>query len=54
MLPTTGSLEVKTFNTRNRTVNNSTNIKLWYRENVYDIILSKLSEFSEKESGWAL
>lgn len=54
VLPTKGSCEVKIFDIRNRVIDNSTNFKLWYRENVHNVILNKLSEYSEKKSGWSL
>lgn len=54
ILPSTGKLEIKTFNTRNFVIDNSTDINAWYSENVKEKILRKLEEFQERDSGWSL
>lgn len=54
IMPHTGVLEVKSFNTRNEVISNYTNLQDWYKQFVQDKILSKLEEFQERDSGWAL
>ncbi|CAH0555084.1 unnamed protein product [Brassicogethes aeneus] len=46
--------EIKYFSTKNIVIDGSVNLKNWFQDNVVDKILNKLSEFSEKDSGWAL
>ncbi|KAB0804470.1 hypothetical protein PPYR_01440 [Photinus pyralis] len=45
---------MKTFQTRNAVIDIGTNLKKWYKENVFDKLQAKLENFSEKQSGWAL
>lgn len=46
--------ELKYFNTKNEMIDNGTSLVDWYQEFVKDKILTKLQEFSEKDSGFAL
>ncbi|CAH0551589.1 unnamed protein product [Brassicogethes aeneus] len=46
--------EIKYFNTKNEVIDSGVDLKKWFSENVVDKILNKLSEFAEKDSGWAL
>uniref|UniRef100_A0A6P7GZD0 Uncharacterized protein LOC114344877 n=1 Tax=Diabrotica virgifera virgifera TaxID=50390 RepID=A0A6P7GZD0_DIAVI len=48
------SVDLKYFNTKNAIIDTSTDLHLWFRENVKDKIYTKLSEFAEKDSGAAL
>ncbi|XP_072388457.1 uncharacterized protein [Diabrotica undecimpunctata] len=50
----TESLDLKYFNTKNAIIDTSTDLHLWFSENVKDKIFTKLSEFAEKDSGAAL
>lgn len=52
--PQSGATDIKTFNTPNKIISSSTNIQLWYKENILNRILRKLEEFQERDSGWAL
>lgn len=52
--PSKNLVEVKTFNTRNEVIDGVTDLKEWYNVNVLDKLMSKLSEFQERDSGWAL
>lgn len=52
--PSKRTIEIKFFNTSNSVITNTTNLTDWYTENLYGKILTQLSEFQEKESGWAL
>jgi len=52
--PQTGEIDLKTFNTKNQVIDTGTDLKQWYNENVSSKILTKLEEFAEKDSGWAL
>ncbi|CAH1101833.1 unnamed protein product [Psylliodes chrysocephalus] len=47
-------LDLKYFNTKNAIIDTTTDKRCWFAENVYDKILNKLSEFQEKDSGYAL
>lgn len=42
------------FNTKNEMIDHGTPLIEWYQNFVIDVILSKLQEFSEKNSGFAL
>ncbi|CAH1959928.1 unnamed protein product [Acanthoscelides obtectus] len=46
--------DFKYFNTRNAIIDQSTNLQQWYKDNIVDKILNKLSEFQERLSGWSL
>ncbi|XP_072401469.1 uncharacterized protein [Diabrotica undecimpunctata] len=50
----TESLDLKYFNTKNAIIDTSTDLHLWFSENVKDKIFTKLSKFAEKDSGAAL
>lgn len=52
--PQNGETDFKHFNTRNAVIDRNTNLRVWYQDNVADKILSKLEEFQERDSGWAL
>lgn len=52
--PQTSETSYKHFSTRNKVIDNNTNLKIWYQQNVADKILIKLEEFQERDSGWAL
>ncbi|KAB0802804.1 hypothetical protein PPYR_04990 [Photinus pyralis] len=54
ILPHNQTVELKTFATKNCIIDCNTNIRQWYKENVYFKLQQKLEEFSEKGSGWAL
>ncbi|XP_072388760.1 uncharacterized protein [Diabrotica undecimpunctata] len=47
-------LEIKYFNTKNYVIDISTQIDEWFKGNVVDKLLNELSEFAEKDSGFAL
>ncbi|XP_074042580.1 uncharacterized protein [Leptinotarsa decemlineata] len=44
----------KYFSTPNKVIDSSTDLASWYNENAVDVILNKLGEFEEQQSGWAL
>ncbi|KAK5639018.1 hypothetical protein RI129_011510 [Pyrocoelia pectoralis] len=46
--------DVKTFSTRNYVITAGTDLKQWYADNVLDKLQTKLEEFQEEGSGWAL
>lgn len=46
--------DFKYFNTANAIIDEGTDISDWFQNNIEDKINNKLSEFSEKDSGWAL
>ncbi|VEN41876.1 unnamed protein product [Callosobruchus maculatus] len=46
--------DYKYFNTRNHTIDVGTSLVEWFQEFVVDKIFNKLSEFQERDSGWAL
>ncbi|KAJ8962155.1 hypothetical protein NQ318_018112 [Aromia moschata] len=50
----TDIIEKKYFNTKNKVIDEGTDLKNWFEVNVKDCILNDLSEFSESGSGWAL
>ncbi|KAK4884494.1 hypothetical protein RN001_000765 [Aquatica leii] len=52
--PQTAEIDLKTFCTKNNVIDRTTNLKQWYQEHVFDKLATKLEEFSEKDSGWAL
>ena len=54
ILPHTGTVEIKTFNTRNEVISNITNLDDWYKKYILEKILRKLEEFQERDLGWAL
>lgn len=47
-------VEYKYFDTPNEVIDLGTNLEDWFNEYVVDIILAKLSEFQERDSGYAL
>lgn len=46
--------EFKYFNTKNAPIYENTDQKLWFYENVQEIILRDVSESQERDSGWSL
>ncbi|XP_030755995.1 uncharacterized protein LOC115882219 [Sitophilus oryzae] len=52
--PHTAETDVKTFLTKNEIIDNTTNLKYWYKKNIEEKILAKLENFQERDSGWAL
>ncbi|KAK4885958.1 hypothetical protein RN001_002229 [Aquatica leii] len=52
--PQTGKVDLKTFCTKNNVIDRTTNLKRWYQVHVFDKLATKLEEFAEKDSGWAL
>lgn len=52
--PQTGETDLKHFNTRNQIIDQNTNLKVWFSENVKDKLLAKLEDFQLRDSGWAL
>lgn len=54
ILPHSGEIEIKTFNTRNEIISKTTNLNEWYEEFVLEKILKKLEEFQERDSGWSM
>ncbi|KAK5639113.1 hypothetical protein RI129_011605 [Pyrocoelia pectoralis] len=47
-------IDLKTFATKNQIIDVGTDLNQWYETHVLDKIQSKLEEFAEKDSGWAL
>ena len=47
-------VDLKYFNTKNANIDVSTDLHKWFLEHVEDMILNKLSEFQERDSGFAL
>ncbi|KAK5637831.1 hypothetical protein RI129_000172 [Pyrocoelia pectoralis] len=47
-------IDLKTFATKNEIIDVGTDLKQWYETNVFNKIQTKLEEFAEKDSGWAL
>jgi hypothetical protein len=52
--PQTGEVDLKSFSTKNSPLDSTTDLKRWYQDNVTDKLMTKLEEFAEKDSGWAL
>jgi hypothetical protein len=52
--PQTGEVDLKSFSTKNSPHDSTTDLKRWYQDNVTDKLMTKLEEFAEKNSGWAL
>ncbi|XP_072390323.1 uncharacterized protein [Diabrotica undecimpunctata] len=46
--------QFKYFNTKNEAIDAGTDLVLWFHTNIVDKLMSKLSEFEETGSGWAL
>ncbi len=46
--------DIKTFSTANNVIDRNTDLYDWYESNIENKILSKLEEFQERDSGWAL
>ncbi|XP_018576220.1 uncharacterized protein LOC108914811 [Anoplophora glabripennis] len=46
--------QFKYFNTKNNLIDLGTDLWQWYRDNISDKIMNKLTEFHEGQSGWAL
>lgn len=46
--------DLKYFNTKNETIDAGTDLNCWFLNHVSDKILNKLSEFQERDSGFAL
>ena len=46
--------DLKYFNTKNAIIDVGTDLQTWFSENVCDKLLNKLSEFQERDSGYAL
>ena len=47
-------LELKTFNTVNQPILQTTDVRQWFLDNVQEPLLRKSSEFQERYSGWTL
>lgn len=52
--PQTGETDIKHFSTKNRLIDLNTDIKQFYVDHVKTNILTKLEDFQERDSGWAL
>jgi len=52
--PQTAETSFKFFSTKNACIDHTTNLLSWYKENITDIILVKLEDFQERDSGWSL
>lgn len=52
--PQNKEIETKHFLTKNRIIDKNTNLKEFYDEHIKNNILTKLEEFQERDSGWAL
>jgi hypothetical protein len=52
--PQNGEIDLKTFSTKNNPIDSATDLKQWYQDNVVDKLMTKLEEFAERDSGWAL
>ncbi|CAG9836230.1 unnamed protein product [Diabrotica balteata] len=48
------TIDFKYFHTPYAIIDKSTNLNEWFYEHIVDFILNKLSEFQERDSGWAL
>ena len=46
--------ELKYFNTKNHIVHVGVDLAAWFNENIVSVILAKVGEFQERDSGWAL
>lgn len=44
----------KFFSTKNEVIDVSVNLKDWYKNNVSSVILNRMGEFQERDSGWSL
>lgn len=53
ILPKTNEISTKTFSTKNTVIDTNTSIREWYKE-LTDEIITKLSEFQARDSGWSL
>lgn len=51
---TDGVTDIKHFNTSNNIIDRNTKLKNWFTDNVVNIVLSKMEEFQERDSCWAL
>lgn len=47
-------IELQYFNTFNHTINASMDLSIWFSENVYKKLEPRLSDFQDRDSGWAL
>ncbi|KAK5644551.1 hypothetical protein RI129_005851 [Pyrocoelia pectoralis] len=47
-------IDLKTFATKNEIISTGTDLSQWYQTHIVDKIQTKIEEFSEKDSGWAL
>lgn len=52
--PSDGETDIKHFTTKNRVIDHNTNIKQFYLSHIKENVLTKLEEFQERDSGWAL
>ncbi|XP_050308625.1 uncharacterized protein LOC126745018 [Anthonomus grandis grandis] len=52
--PQTGEIELKHFTTKNQIVDRNTDLRKFYNDYIKTNILTKLEEFQERDSGWAL
>lgn len=46
--------ELKYINTRNVVIEQTTNLRSWFKKHIAEYILAELEEFQERDSGWAL
>lgn len=54
ILPLSKQVELKTFTTSNSVIDKSVNLKHWYKLNIIDKLMTDVTQFEEKDSGWAL
>lgn len=52
--PQSGEIDFKHFSTKNAIIDVNTNLKIWYDKQIKDVLLTKLEDFQERDSGWAL
>ncbi|XP_057338514.1 uncharacterized protein LOC130676378 [Microplitis mediator] len=46
--------ETKTFQTQSTEILTTTDLDKWFASSVYDVLLKKVEEFNQKDSGWSL
>lgn len=54
MKPSSGEEEIKHFQTKNRIIDNNTDLNLHFENHIQNNTLNKLEQFQERDSGWSL
>ncbi|XP_057332054.1 uncharacterized protein LOC130671928 [Microplitis mediator] len=46
--------EIKSFKTQSSEILSTTDLHSWFTDNVYEVLLRKIDDFNQKDSGWSL